>query len=101
MKHSQRIQNMLAPFSYDDISKFLRIFEIFYQVEPYGYIPTNSHMGFRHNGKSYEYRDEDTFHFYTPKASPYGPYCIIITFKNNEDQVVNKFERFIKMKAFL
>lgn len=101
MKHSVRIQNMIFPYGYEVTKTFLQTFDIFFQVEGAGYIPKDSCMGFRHNGYSYEYKNPNTLYFYTEKDNPYGPNCLVITFADTEDQIVNKFERFIRLKAFL
>lgn len=92
---------MVAPYGYQITKTFLATFDIFFQVEGASYIPKDSTLGFRCNGNSYEYKDHNTYYFYTEKDNPYDPQCLVITFANTEDQVVNKFERFIKLKAFL
>lgn len=92
---------MFAPYGYEITKQFLEIFEIFFRTEPTGYIPHNSSIGMRYGGKQYSYQDPDTYYFQTEKDNPYGPKCAVITFKQTETQIINKFERFIKMKVFL
>lgn len=101
MQHSQSLQNMFNPYGYDDITKFLTSFRIFFQVEPTGYIPKDSKMGFRYGGKDYNYQDPNTFYVCDIKDNPYSAKCAIIVFKNSETEIINKFERFTKLKAFL
>jgi len=101
LKRSHALENMFAPYGYEITKKFLEIFKIFFQVEGTGYIPKNSAIGLRYGGKEYSYAHEHTYYFQTEKNNPYGPRCAVITFHDTEEQIINKFERFIKMKAFL
>jgi hypothetical protein len=101
MKHSQALENMFSPYEYEIIWDFC------YCNNIYLFIDTN----FPHSRNStitlseedcYDFKDSRTFYFHLPEEKLYGGggYGLFV-FKHSEDEIINKFYRFMKLKAFL
>ena len=102
MIKSQRIERMLAPYGYEVMMRFFHAFDIGYFIDQYNHVKKGSFIRLRVDGKEFAFDDTNTFSFQIEKENPYhSPTCYIVVFKNTEDELINKFERFIKMKAFL
>lgn len=102
MNKSPRIEKMLAPYGYDVAKKFFNAFDIYYFIDQHNNVQKGSCIRLRSDGVDYVFDDINTFSFQIEKENPYhSPTCYIVTFRNTEDELINKFERFIKMKAFL
>jgi len=102
MMKSQRIERMLAPYGYEVAMKFFHAFDIGYFIDQYNHVKKGSCIRLRVDDKEYSFEADDTFSFQIEKENPYhSSSCYIVTFKNTEDELINKFDRFMKMKAFL
>jgi hypothetical protein len=102
MIKSPRIEKMLAPYGYEVAMKFFNSFDIGYFIDQHHHVKKGSCIRLRVDGKEYAFDDPNTFSFQIEKENPYhSPTCYIVTFRNTEDELINKFSRFIKMKAFL
>lgn len=102
MEVSQRIEKMLAPYGFEIARKFFDSFNIYHFVDKFANVQKGSCIRLRVDGREYGFDDPNTYAFQIEKDNPYhGPKCYVVTFCNTEDELINKFERFIKMKAFL
>lgn len=102
MIKSQRIEKMLAPYGFEIARKFFDSFNIYHFIDQFNHVQKGSCIRLRSDGKDYSFDDPNTFSFQIEKENPYhSSNCYIVTFRNTEDELINKFERFIKMKAFI
>lgn len=103
MERSERIERMFAPYGFDIARTFFDAFEIYHFVDQYARVKKGSCIRIRGaNNRDYGFDDENTICFQIEKENPYhGPDCYIVTFRNTEEELINKFARFIKMKVFL
>jgi hypothetical protein len=98
---SKRVEKMLSPYGWDDVMTFLHAYDIYYFIDAHGHMSPTSVSGIRANGRDYRFDKPNTLFFIVEKDNPYGPFSKLIVFEHTEEQLINKFERFIKMKAFL
>ena len=102
MEYSSRIEKMLAPYGYEVACKFFDAFNIFYFVDHFTHVKKGSCIRFRNERGDFGFDDPNTFSFQIEKSNPYHQVnCRVVTFKNSEDELINKFDRFMRMKIFL
>ncbi len=102
MERSARVQKMLEPYGFEIAKQFFESFDIYYFIDKHNNVQKGSAIRLRIDNREFAFSDEKTFAFQIEKDNPHhSPTCYIVTFKNTEDELINKFGRFIKLKAFL
>lgn len=101
MNHSQTLENRFAPFDIETIQLFCDCLDIYLFIDVNFPYSRNINI-LTGDGKIYYFKDSQTFYFHLPEERLYGGSgCALFMFNHSEDEILNKFNRFIKMKAFL
>jgi len=105
MKHSIMLENMFSLYEFEIIHLFCDCSGIFLFIDanpPYILPPHLRNDTIHVDDEEYRFKDCKTFYFQLPEDCIYGGrnYSLVV-FKHSEEEIINKFNKFMKLKAFL
>ena len=104
MKYSQMLENLLSPYDIEVIRRFCDSSNVYLFIDTnFPHSKNTLITAFTENdGEQYFFKDPKTFYFHLPEEKLYGGggYALVV-FKHSEEEIINKFYRFMKMRAFL
>ena len=100
MRHSQALENLFAPYDHDMVCLFCYCSNIYLFIDTN--FPHSKNISVSLRGEQYLFNDSKTFYFHLPEEKLFGgaQYALVV-FKHSEDEIINKFHRFMSLKAFL
>jgi len=101
MHHSRMLENLFVPYDYEIIQLFCECSGIYLFVD-YLLHGKNISVSLKDGEGYYRFDDPKTFYFHLSEEKLYGgPDYALVVFKHSEEEIINKFDRFMKMRAFL
>lgn len=105
MNHSQMLENMFVPYEYEIVRLFFNCSDIFLFIDtnfPHAIAPHLRRDTIHTDGEEYRFKDSKTFYFHLPEDKLYGgqSYALVV-FKHSEEEIINRFHKFMNLKAFL